>query len=122
MIQRCNKAVRVLLLVLSVGIFSGCGDDNSGPSDGQASTSGNAILTWVAPTTNEDGTSASLSGFNIYHGASVAELTRIATVDATTLTYTVNNLGAGDHYFTVTAVGTNNLESAYAGIASKTIP
>lgn len=116
------NAMRILPWALLLGLFSGCGDD-SNPGGGQASTSGTAILTWVAPTVNEDDSPASLSGFNIYQGLSAAELTQIATVDATTLTYTASGLAANNtYYFAVKAVGTNGLESAYSDIASKTIP
>ena len=114
---------RVFLLALIMGVFSGCGDEAPGPSDSnQAPSPSSAILAWVAPTANEDDTPASLSGFNIYQGLSVAELKKIATVDVTTHTYAVNNLTDGTYYFTVTAVGANSLESAYADIANKTIP
>lgn len=83
---------------------------------------GSAILSWTAPTTNEDGSALTLSGFNIYQGASSGNLQALATVDAVTLAYTVNNLASGMYYFAVTAVDVNGVESAYSNIESKTIP
>lgn len=88
----------------------------------RASVAGNAILSWAAPTTNEDGSSVSLSGFNIYQGTSGSNLQPIATVSAATLTYTASNLPVGTYYFAVTAVGANGMESVYSSVASKTIP
>lgn len=87
-----------------------------------AAATGSAILSWTAPTMNEDGSALTLSGFNIYQGASSGNLQALATVDAVTLAYTVNNLTSGIYYFAVTAVDVNGVESAYSNIESKTIP
>lgn len=83
---------------------------------------GRADLSWTAPTTNEDGSLVSLSGFTIYQGTSSSNLQAIITVNASTLNYTINNLAAGTHYFAVTAVGTNGMESTYSNVGSKNIP
>lgn len=88
----------------------------------QAPATGRADLSWVAPTTNEDGSAASLSGFTIYQGTSSSNLQAIATVNSSTLSYTINNLATGTHYFAVTAVGANGMESTYSNAGSKTIP
>ncbi|MFQ5756754.1 MAG: fibronectin type III domain-containing protein [Acidiferrobacterales bacterium] len=80
---------------------------------------GTADLSWIPPTTNEDGSPVSLTGFNVYQGSSATSLSKIATVGATTTTYKVSNLPAGTHYFAVTAVGGG--ESQFSNVASKTI-
>lgn len=87
-----------------------------------APATGRADLSWTAPTTNEDGSPTSLSGFNIYQGSSNTNLRRITTVGPSTLNHSVNNLTSGTHYFSVTAVGTNGTESTYSNIGSKVIP
>jgi hypothetical protein len=83
----------------------------------QAQT-GTADLSWTPPTTNEDGSPVTLTGFNIYAGTSPTSLLKIATVPATQTTFTVNGLPAGTTYFAVTAV--SDTESAFSNIESKT--
>jgi len=80
---------------------------------------GTADLSWIAPQTNEDGSPVNLTGFNIYKGSSAASLTKIASVGASTTTFTVNSLPAGTYYFAVTAVGGG--ESQKSNVESKTI-
>lgn len=84
----------------------------------QAQT-GTADLSWVPPTTNEDGSPATITAFNIYAGTSATSLLKIAIVDASQTTFTVNGLPVGTHYFAVTAVGGG--ESQFSNVESKTI-
>ena len=79
-------------------------------------------LSWIPPTTNEDGSPVSLSGFNIYSGPSAGSLQQIDTVNASQTTYTANNLASGTHCFGVTAVSTTSAESVLSNIGCKTIP
>jgi hypothetical protein len=106
-------------------------------SDGQASAalpafsiqvnaqvaSGSATLSWVAPTTNTDGTPLTdLAGFIINYGTSTTNMTQQITVSSATATgYTVTGLGTGTWYFTVIAYGTVGTQSAPSNMASKTI-
>lgn len=85
----------------------------------QAQT-GTADLSWVPPTTNEDGSPATITAFNIYAGTSAGSLLKIATVGASQTTFTVNGLPAGTHYFAVTAVSDTGAESLFSNIESKT--
>jgi hypothetical protein len=80
---------------------------------------GTADLSWIAPQTNEDGSPVNLTGFNIYQGSSVTSLSKIATVGASTTTFTATNLPAGTQYFAVTAVGGG--ESQFSNVENKTI-
>ncbi len=82
-------------------------------------TTGTADLSWIPPTTNEDGSPLTLTGFNIYQGSSATSLSKIATVSVSQTTYTVNSLPAGTYYFAVTAVGAG--ESKKSNVESKTI-
>lgn len=87
-------------------------------------------MTWQAPTAYTDGTTLPLSGitaYNIYYGASPAAMTTklalpimAAWPSLSTMSYTVNNVGAGTWYFAVScSVGT--AESGFSNIVSKTI-
>jgi fibronectin type 3 domain-containing protein len=80
-------------------------------------------LRWDAPTTNEDGSPVTLSGYKIYYGASSGSYTKstsVASTGATSVTYTLS-LSPGTYYFVVTAVSTDGQESAYSNEASKTL-
>ena len=106
-------------------------------SDGQASAAlpafsiqvnaavvnGSATLSWVAPTTNTDGSPLTdLAGFIINYGTSAGSMTQSITVaNATASGYTVQNLTAGTWYFTVTVYTTLGTQSAPSDVASKTI-
>jgi hypothetical protein len=70
-------------------------------------SNGTADLSWIAPTTNEDGSPLNLASFSIYHGTSPSNLQKIASVDI--------------HYFAVTAVSDVAKESALSNVESKTI-
>lgn len=86
----------------------------------QAQT-GTADLSWVPPTSNEDGSPATLTAFNIYAGASASSLLKIATVNASQTTFSVTDLPAGTHYFAVTALS-NTGESTFSNVESKVVP
>lgn len=89
-----------------------------------AAVSGSAILSWDAPTQYTNNTTlpaSELAAYRIYRGNSPSTLSRIAEVDSGSLSFTVSSLGAGTHYFAVTAVTVAGTESAYSQIGSKTI-
>jgi hypothetical protein len=85
--------------------------------------SGSAQLSWVPPTTNTNGTALTdLQGFIINYGSSPSDLSQTVDIDsASTTDYTVQGLGAGTWYFTVTAYTTSGTQSAPSDVASKTI-
>jgi hypothetical protein len=89
------------------------------PSVGQT---GQAILSWDAPTTNADGTPlADLAGYKVYNGTGTGSYTQ--TIDVgNALSYTVTNLTDGIiYYFAVTAYDTSGNESGFSNEVSKTI-
>jgi len=105
-------------------------------SDGQASAalpafsiqvnavvSGTATLSWVAPTTNTDGSPLTdLAGFIINYGTSATNLSQQITVSSATATgYTVTGLTTGTWYFTVIAYTTVGTQSAPSNVGSKAI-
>ncbi|MFZ3137393.1 MAG: fibronectin type III domain-containing protein, partial [Thermodesulfovibrionales bacterium] len=85
--------------------------------------SGQAILSWEAPTTNEDGTSLTdLAGYKIYYGTTTGNYTQNIDVGNVT-TYTFSNLTNGSTYiFVATAYNTARIESSYSNEVSKSIP
>jgi hypothetical protein len=86
--------------------------------------SGSASLSWTSPSQYTDGSllpASDLSGFAIYSGTSTNALHRVAEVDGRTTSFVVGNLGAGTHYFAVTAIASSGAESAFSSIGQKTI-
>ncbi len=121
----------------------GVGDDRTynniiiSVSDGTASTplasfsitvlpvsNGSATISWVPPTTNEDGSTLSnLAGYKIYYGTAVGNYPNAIDVNNPGLSsYVVGNLASNTYYFVVTAYDSLGTESAYSNVASKTIP
>jgi hypothetical protein len=105
-------------------------------SDGKATTSlpsfslavtqvatGNATLTWTAPTRNTDGSTLSnLSGFRIAYGTSATALNRTVEVrNPSVSTYVVENLSPGAWYFSVKSFTSSGSESAASNPVSVTV-
>lgn len=88
-----------------------------------APSSGNAVLSWVTPTTNTDGTPLTdLAGFTINYGTSAGAMTQTVTVSGAGATgYTIQGLAAGTWYFSVTAYTSVGTQSAPSNVASETI-
>jgi hypothetical protein len=84
---------------------------------------GNATLSWIPPTQNEDGSAlTNLAGYRIYYGTSASNLNQTINLTNPGLTrYVVENLSGGTWYFGIRAYSSNGAESAMSAIASKTI-
>jgi len=86
-----------------------------------ASYPGTATLTWMAPTTNTDGSPLTdLAGYKIYYGTAQGVYTTTIDVGNVT-TYIINNLAPGTYYFVTVSYNTSGNESAYSNEISKTI-
>jgi hypothetical protein len=85
--------------------------------------SGSAVLSWVAPATNTDGTPLTdLAGFVINYGTSPDAMSETVKVSSATATgYTVQGLTAGTWYFTVTAYTSAGTQSAPSNVGSESI-
>ena len=114
-----NKDHRLLLLcLLSFFVFS-----IVSLYYGSEVYAGQATLSWVAPSTNEDGTPLTdLAGYKIYYGTASGSYTQ--NVDAGNVTtYTFNSLNDGQtYYFVATAYNLARFESSYSNEISKIIP
>lgn len=86
---------------------------------------GSALLRWVAPTQNQDGSALTdLAGFNIYYGNSATALTQSRQVaNPQTLTYVLGGfpLSSSPRYFAVRAYKTDGTESPNSNLALKVI-
>ncbi len=83
---------------------------------------GSVTLSWVAPTTNTDGSALDLAGYRVNYGRSQSSLDQTAQINNPGIvTYTIDNLAAGTCYFTVRAYSSTGTESTPSNVASKTI-
>jgi hypothetical protein len=105
-------------------------------SDGKASTSlaaftvavtqigsGNATLSWVAPTENTDGSMlADLTGYVVRYGQTSGSLDQTVSLANSSLTrYVVEGLSSGQWYFAIEAVNSSGVHSNLSEVVSKTI-
>jgi Putative Ig domain len=105
-------------------------------SDGQASATlgpfsinvtgagnGTALLTWVPPTQNSDGTTlTNLAGYMVMYGPTADDLQQSVSLTNPSLSsYMVENLTSGTWFFAVVAVNSSGVTSQLSNVASKTI-
>ena len=126
------------VLVLAAFVLVGCGQGstdastastgpsgsaNAPPTSPPPPTSGNATLSWQAPTTNTNGAPLTdLAGYRIYYGTSASNLSDTIPLTGVGLqTYVIVNLAPGTWYFAVKAIASTGVESALYDIVSKTI-
>ena len=140
-IRQCFGRIRLtgfLVIAFAIGACSGGAASNGAAtgSTGTNSTSiaggtaggttvsaaGTAILTWVAPTQNADGTAITdLAGYTLYYGTNPSDLTQSLTVSGAASTTTeMKDLPAGTYYFAVAAYNSLGLESPQSNVASIT--
>lgn len=88
-----------------------------------ATATGSAKLSWVAPTTNEDGSPlTNLAGYRVHYGNNPGALTQLVDIpNASTTTVTIGNLSAGTWYFALSDYTNVGVESAQTAPVSKTI-
>ena len=87
------------------------------------SASGSALLSWLPPTTREDGSAlTNLAGYRIRYGQNAAALTLSVALNSSALTsYLVEGLTAGRWYFSISALDAAGVESDPSNTGSKTI-
>ena len=125
--QRHMLRLSLLILAALVVVTSallGCGGGVSTTDvqpSGTPEGTGTATLTWIAPSTNVDGTLlTTLAGYKVYYGTTPGVYTSVDIGDVNS--YRIVGLTKGQtYYFTVTAYDTSGNESDYAPVASKLI-
>jgi hypothetical protein len=87
--------------------------------DGQ----GTATLSWIAPTTNTDGSPVTLGEYRVYCGSadSTSAMRLIDTVKFPATTAVIKNLSPGKYFFAVIAISKNGVPSDFSNVASKKI-
>jgi hypothetical protein len=88
-----------------------------------AVTSGSANLSWLAPTTNSNGTAlTNLAGFHIYYGTNQKSLNQTVDITSPTETsYVISGLAQGTYYFSIVAYNSAGVDSPTSNMVSKTI-
>ena len=116
-----RKSPLYILLMLIAFFVVACGGGGGGGESIHPST-GTATITWIAPTTNIDGSPLTdLAGFKVYYGTTSGYYPQAIDVGAVT-TYQVANLPAGaTYYFVVTGYNQAGVESDHTVEGSKTI-
>ena len=84
---------------------------------------GSAMLSWNPPTQNTDGSPlTNLAGYKIHWGTAQGNYTNSVTLDNPGLSsYVVDQLTPATWYFSLTAVNSAGIESAFSNVASKTV-
>jgi len=115
----------IFLSVLGLTLIS-CGGSAENPinADNENITdkSGVATLSWLAPDENTDNSYLDdLAGYKIYYGEQADNLTESINIDGINLTsHVIENLSSNTtYYFSITAINSQNMESAYSNTVSK---
>lgn len=89
-----------------------------------ATATGSLSLSWTPPTLNADGSSLDdLAGYRIRWGTQTGNLPNLQEVDNPGISrFVIDELAAGDYFFTVSAVDTSDNESVPSNEATGTVP
>ncbi len=125
---------KLLIYTTFLVFLNGCGGGSNSSNDNDSSAiksgvgigpvgDGTALISWISPTENTDNsTLTDLAGFKIYFGIFPGEYDNSITVNNVGLSsYLVENLGAADWFFVVTAFNSSGIESGYSKEVFKTI-
>jgi len=124
---------KLLIYTTFLVFLNGCGgsgsssDNDSSAINSEVRTGpvgdGTALVSWTAPAENTDNsTLTDLAGFKIYFGIFPGEYDNSITVNNAGLSsFLVENLGAADWFFVMTAINSSGIESVYSKEVFKTI-
>ncbi len=110
----------MVIRVIFVMFLFGCGGAVETAGDPPGVLPSGALLSWVAPTTYDDGSPLIVAGYKVYYGTTLDEFGRSVDV-GNTETASIDNLDPGTWFFTVTAYDQNGNESGIADPVSKVI-
>ncbi|MGF2733683.1 fibronectin type III domain-containing protein [Marinobacter sp. DUT-1] len=106
-------------------VDSGTKSSGESVSSSSDAATGTARLSWVAPATRVNGEGLAMGELDSYiisYGQDASDLSKTIEInDASTMEYTINDLGAGEWFFSIQVVDTDGLISAPSDVVSKTI-
>ena len=124
-----KKLTTLLLIMVTSLLLTACGGGSG--SDGSDSpalgggTSGQAMLSWIAPSTRADNSHLALNdveGFRVYYGTSASSLVLLADLNDNSITeYTTDAMPSGSYFFAVTAYDTDGNESGFSNVINKDV-
>jgi hypothetical protein len=110
-LTHCYRTILVPLAVLLLLSLSACGGADSSASTGSSSIT----LSWMAPSTNADGTSLTdLQGYKVYYGKQATYYYSYSIDVGNAVSARVPNLSPGKWCFAVTAYDVSGNESEYS--------
>jgi fibronectin type 3 domain-containing protein len=108
---------KTIFILVFLFLFLACGGGSNPPS---VPAVGTATVYWNADTVYTDGSPLIVYMYKIYYGTSSSTYTKSINVDGNLTTYVIDNLPTGNtYYFVVTALDSNNRESALSTEVSK---
>lgn len=118
-----NIVISVSNGVMSASLAAFSVTVNAAVASSPPPTTGSATVSWVAPTTNSDGSPlTNLAGYTIHYGNSATALNQTVQVaNAGAASYVLTNLASGTWYFAVSAYTSSGSSSSLSAVASKTI-
>jgi hypothetical protein len=125
--ETMKKLITLLLVSIVTLLLTACGGGGSDASSDNRdnTTSGRIVLSWVAPSTRDDGSYlplTELEGYRIYYGSSADTLTMLVDLNDTDITeYSVDSLPSGNYYFAVTVYDLDGSESAFSNLVNKDV-
>jgi hypothetical protein len=118
-----TKYLIMTTLLLTINLFlMGCGEVVSVEGIDTGGGGANSLmLSWKAPTTNEDGTTLiDLAGFKLYYGTQSGQYSQVIDVGNYN-TAEIGDLGSGTYYLAITAYDTYGNESRFSNEIYHTI-
>ena len=115
---------KLLIYIAFLFFLNGCGSSGGGSGVSVVPKGdGTALVSWTPPTENTDNTTLTdLAGFKIYYGTFPGEYDQTITINNPGVTsYLVEDLGAADWFFAMTAFNSSEIESDYSAEVFKTI-
>ena len=106
-----------LIVAALTTLLSGCGSSGGGGSSSSGKGPGNALVSWMPPTENTDGSDlgADLAGYRIYYGTSSGDYSNTLEIANPGLTsFVVEGLDEATWCFVMTAVNTIGIESSFS--------
>jgi len=137
-IKKMVKLGTAILFITALAACSGSTDTLTNTSDtgdqgssnppdtgnGNPQEKGSVTVNWLPPTQNNDNSALTdLSGYRIYYGTSMNDLSNTINITSNGITsFVIENLDVDSTYFfTIVAINSSNIESAPSNIASKTV-